>query len=126
MKMKKTEIIIFAVVLAAALICWALMSHKRVSTDHGSIRITVGGKEYGVYSLSENQRIKINDTNTCRILNGEVKMIEATCPDHLCIHQPAVDEHGGFIICLPNEVIIEGLPSAEASTEENAPDMIAG
>lgn len=125
MKMKKKEILIFALLFAAALLCWILISHRRAGVDHGSIRITVSGKEYGVYQLSEDQRIKINDTNTCRILNGKVQMIEATCPDHLCIHQAPIDEKGGFIICLPNEVIIEGIPSAEASTEGGGPVLDA-
>ncbi len=40
-------------------------------------------------------------------------MIEATCLDHYCIKQNAVDEHGGSIICLPNKVVIEGENTAE-------------
>ena len=51
-------------------------------------------------------------------------MIEATCPDHLCIHQDAIGEHGGMIICLPNRVFIEGIPAAEYESEE-LPDTIA-
>ncbi len=123
--LKKKEILIFAILLAAALICWALMSHRQAKTDHGSIRITVSGEEYGVYPLNTDQRIKINDTNTCRIKDGEAKMIEATCPDHLCIHQSAIDERGGFIICLPNEVIIEAIPSSEAATGDDTLDAFA-
>ena len=126
MKMKKAEILFFSLLLAAALIAWALLSHKKaVTTDMGSIRITVGGEEYGTYSLSENQRIKINGTNTCRIRDGQAKMIEATCPDHLCIHQSPIDEHGGMIICLPNEVIIEGIPSADAAAGDDTIDAVA-
>ncbi len=35
-------------------------------------------------------------------------MIEADCPDHLCMKQKAVDSTGGTIVCLPNKVVIEG------------------
>lgn len=112
--MRKTirvkEIILFAVILAAALISWFFLSRDRSSREYASINITVGGEDYGTYSLGEDQVIKIGGTNTCRIEDGQVKMIEANCPDHLCIHQPAIDERGGFIICLPNEVIIEAIP----------------
>ena len=70
--------------------------------SHNTIRITVDGKEFGTYSLSQDQVIHIGDTNVCEIKNGKVTMIEATCPDHYCMKQKAVDEHGGSIICLPN------------------------
>ena len=124
MKLRKKEIIIFAVLVAAALITWAAMSHKRTLTDHGRIRITVDGQLFGEYPLNEDQKIKINGTNTCRVRDGKAKMIEATCPDHLCIHMDEIGERGGMIICLPNKVIIEGIPSEEASSED-LPDAVA-
>ncbi len=130
-KMRKTirkkEIILFAVILAAALVSWYFLSRDRASKEYASIQITVSGEDYGTYSLGEDQVIRIGDTNTCRIKDGQVKMIEASCPDHLCIHQPAVDERGGFIICLPNEVIIEGIPLEKKTGEtDSGLDGIAG
>ncbi len=124
MKLKKKELIFFLVLVIAALICWGVMSTKRSQTDHGSIRITVSGQEFGVYPLNEDRKIRINDTNTCRIKDGMAKMIEATCPDHLCLHQSAIDERGGFIICLPNEVVIEGIP-AEDETASDGLDAVS-
>ena len=124
MKIKKKELLFFLIVIAAALIWWAVMSANRASVDHGSVRITVAGEEYGVYSLGKDQKIKINDHNTCRIKNGKAKMIEANCPDHLCIHQEAIDERGGFIICLPNQVVIEAIPSENAQ-ETNGLDAVS-
>ena len=59
------------------------------------------------------------------VKNGEVKMTEADCPDHLCMKQKAVDNTGGTIVCLPNKVVIEGekglfiaMPSRKASDGE--------
>ncbi len=125
MKLKKKELIFFVLLAAAALAAWAFMSMQRSQVDHGSIRITVNGELFGEYKLNKDQKISIGGTNTCRIRNGKAKMIEATCPDHLCIHQDEIGEKGGFIICLPNKVFIEGIPSQEASTDEDVPDMIA-
>ena len=122
--LRRKEIVIFAGLLIVALFAWFFMNRERDTHDYGQIRITVGGKEFGTYSLGEDQKISINGTNTCRILNGEAKMIEATCPDHLCIHQLAIDERGGFIICLPNEVMIEGLPSEDAVNSGDIVDSI--
>ena len=82
--------------------------------SHGSIRITVDGKEYGTYSLEKDQTIKINDTNVCEIKDGQARMISAQCPDHLCMKQKAIDEKGGTIVCLPNKVVIEGEKSTDS------------
>ena len=126
MYLRKKELLIFLAILAACAAAILIFNARRESRDCGSIRITVSGEEYGTYSLGTDRKIKINDTNTCRIKDGRAQMIEATCPDHLCIHQEAVDERGGMIICLPNEVIIEGIPSAQAQTDPLLPDLVAG
>ncbi len=91
-------------------LAWFSDAGKR---SHNTIHITVDGKEFGTYSLSQDQIIHIGDTNVCEIKDGKVTMIEATCPDHYCMKQKAVDEHGGSIICLPNKVVIEGENTAE-------------
>lgn len=105
--MKKKELTFIIGIVVFALILWGGMYLVRQG-HYGSIRITVDGEEYGTYSLSKDQVISIGDTNVCEIKNGEVKMIEADCPDHLCLKQKAVDSTGGTIVCLPNKVVIEG------------------
>ena len=120
--MKKKEIVFITGILVFALILWGSMYFVRKG-HYGTIRITVNGEEYGTYFLSKDQVIPINDTNVCEIKNGKVTMIEATCPDHYCMKQKAVDEHGGSIICLPNKVVIEGENTAEDS--ESSPKIDA-
>ncbi len=124
--MRKKECIIFSVILAAALIAWACMHIGRSSVDYGSIRITIAGEEYGTYSLSTDRKIKIGSTNTVRIKNHTAYMIEADCPDHVCISMAPIDERGGYIACLPNQVLIEGIPSEEAQTNGEVLDSVAG
>ena len=121
--MKKKETIFIASILVIAGILWLgfRISGQR---SHNTIRIT-DGKEFGTYSLSKDQVIHIGDTNVCEIKDGKVTMIEATCPDHYCMKQKAVDEHGGSIICLPNKVVIEGKDSAEPSESDDSPKIDA-
>ena len=126
-RLHRGELIVILLVLALALIAAFLLQKKKETGNYGSIRITVSGEDYGTYSLDEDQVVKINDHNTCRIQNHMVRMIEATCPDHICITQPPIDEKGGFIICLPNQVIIEGIPAEGAGTgADDGLDGIAG
>ena len=122
--MKKKEAIFIASILVIAGIL-GLGFQISGQRSHNTIRITVDGKEFGTYSLSKDQVIHIGDTNVCEIKDGKVTMIEATCPDHYCMKQKAVDEHGGSIICLPNKVVIEGKDSAEPSESDDSPKIDA-
>ena len=119
MKIRKIEILLALVLVLGSALAYLIMHRKQVSTPHGSVRITVAGELYGEYSLGEDQDIKINDHNTLRILRGQARMVEATCPDHICIGQSPIDDRGGMIICLPNQVFVEGIPldSSEDDTE---------
>lgn len=120
--MKKKEFIFIASVLGLALLLWGGMYLMR-KDDYGSVRITVDGKEYGSYSLAKDQVINIGSTNVCEIKDGKVKMTKASCPDHLCMKQNAVGNHGGTIVCLPNKIVIEGVKAADS--EENSSEFDA-
>ena len=107
--MKKRDFLLIGIVLAAALLCWLIPRGLGIfaGEEASQVRITVAGEEYGTYSLSEDQRIEINDTNVCEIRDGEVHMTEAGCPDQLCIHQGSIHIQGETIVCLPNRVTVE-------------------
>ena len=62
-------------------------------------------------SLSENQTIPIKDskgnvTNVLEIKDGKAKMVEADCPDKLCMHQKSISSENENIVCLPNRVVV--------------------
>lgn len=118
---KKEKIFILSILLTATLLWIALQLFG--SQDYGQIKISVDGEEFGTYSLSKDQIITINDTNICEIKDGKVKMTDASCPDHLCIQQGAVDARGGMIVCLPNKVVIEGV--RDGSSDDTQIDAVS-
>lgn len=71
------------------------------------IQVSVDGQVFGVYSLHKDQEIKINDTNYLIIKDGVADMIEADCPDQICVNQKAISKTGETIVCLPNKVIVD-------------------
>lgn len=75
------------------------------------VHIIADGTSYGSYNLSDTATIPIKVdatvTNTLQIENGKAKMIEANCPDKLCIHQNAISKQGETIVCLPNRIVVE-------------------
>lgn len=75
------------------------------------IVITRNGELYGTYNLSQNQTIEIENTdhevtNTLQIKDGVAKMIEADCPDKLCMHQKEISVSKENIVCLPNRIVV--------------------
>ena len=118
--------ILIAAVLAISLISFAAI--KMTQKDGKEVIVTVEGKEVYKTSIKKDQIYQIpeeNGTNVMQIKDGKVTMIEATCPDHYCMKQKAVDEHGGSIICLPNKVVIEGENTAEDLDSESSPKIDA-
>lgn len=123
MKLKKRELILFGILLAAAvaaaLIMWLTRSHKQYAT----ITITVGSAEIGTYSLAEDQTIPIDTPlghNVCIIKDHQAFMSEADCPDQRCVEGfPPLTGDGdilGWIICLPHQVMVQVNPVTD--TEE--------
>lgn len=105
--MKKKDIYIVGVILLLAAASWLAYHLMGPAGPRAMLRITVDGEELGRYDLEEEQDIPIGNTNLCRIRDGRVTMTEATCPDHLCIRQKAIDIRGGTIVCLPNKVVLD-------------------
>ncbi len=103
--MKKSDWILAGGVF---LVCIALLVFRLLGTQEGEGHavISVAGEEYGVYSLSEDRTVSVNDTNRLVIENGTVKMEWADCPDQICVNHRQISRDGESIICLPNEVVV--------------------
>lgn len=57
--------------------------------------------------LSEDQIYSTPDGgNTLQIQDGVVSMIEANCPDQLCVHTKPLTNSSGSIVCLPNRLAL--------------------
>ena len=74
-----------------------------------SVTVTVDGKFYASYSLSEDRRVEIvteNGYNILIIKGGEAYVESASCPDGICVGHRPISLSGESIICLPNKVVI--------------------
>lgn len=60
-------------------------------------------------------------SNTVEYAPGDVRVIEATCPDHVCIGQGWLIENMGSILpiaCLPNSLMIYMIPVEDLAAPE--------
>lgn len=110
---KKDRILIGIIICVAVLVT---LIHVFIGGKGASkVTVKVAGVIQGTYSLSKDREIEINGgTNVLQIKNGRAKMIEADCPDQLCVHQKAVSMNRESIICLPNKVVVT-VESSESS-----------
>ena len=105
--MNRNDWILFWSAIALAVIIFISFWFTGMSED-GQVVVRVDGEIEAVYSLNEEQTVDILDgKNHIRISNRSVDMIDATCPDQLCVHQRAISKNRESIICLPNKVIVQ-------------------
>lgn len=113
-ELKKKDIALAAMIVGIALL--AFLVHELIGSEGaGKVIVKVNGELEGTYSLAEDQEIEINGgTNKLSIRDGQADMIEADCPDQLCVHQKPISLQNESIICLPNKVVVE-IESSENS-----------
>ena len=104
--MKKNDWILVVVILVLAGVGFLVYTSFGKQTA-GIVKVSVDGELFGTYSLEKEQEIKINDTNRMIIKDSQVDMIEADCPDQICVDHKTISKNKETIVCLPNKVIIE-------------------
>ena len=76
-------------------------------TSGAGVVVRVNGEEVVRYSLSRDGRYELNGgTNILVIQDGEAYLIEADCPDKLCVRQGKISSTGQVITCLPNRLTV--------------------
>lgn len=113
---KKKDWILIGIIVAIALL--SIFMHQLLQgTGSGKVVIKVDGAIEGVFDLGDDQKITINDSNVVVINNGKATMIEADCPDQLCVKQKAISKNHESIICLPNKVVVEIVSQTESTMD---------
>lgn len=109
---RRREIILIAGLLAVSILSFGMVRFfQNATTKNAVVVITVDGKEYGRYSITEEKKIRIpgkeGNENVVLIHKGYVKMKTASCPDKICVHHRKISKNGESIVCLPNKVVVE-------------------
>lgn len=116
--MKRNDFILIGIIIICAGLFY--VGYNLCGATGEEVVVTVDGVEYGTYELNVDRVVSIGDTNVLEIKDGEAYMLEASCPDGLCLHQAAICHNRESIICLPNKIVVE-----VRSQEESEYDVIA-
>lgn len=102
--MKKGDIVIIAVLLAAAVFLAVFFLAGR---DTGNkVLISVNNEQVFEGSLKTDREIDL-DTNLVVIKNGKVYVDNADCHNQICVRHRPISKKGETIVCLPNKILIE-------------------
>lgn len=122
--MKKNDLVLIIGIAIVAIVAIIFLLWYR--KEGSKVIISVRGQVYKELNLSEDQVIEIKDdeddhTNILEIKDGYASMLEANCPDRLCVHQKSISKEGESIVCLPHQVIItiEGRESSSLDSVAN-------
>lgn len=120
--MKKNDLILIMVILVLGAVAILYMNFSKESGS--KVRVIVKQEELKSFDLEENIEYTIEGENgawnTFVIKDGYVDMIDASCPDKLCVSQKSIHYDHETIVCLPNQVVLE-----IEDGEENPIDSIA-
>ena len=120
--MKKNDLYLIAGILLLILISYLLL--QIFKSEGSKVIVTIDGKEYKTFSLNDDTVYTIRQEdgqwNTFEIKDGYVKMLEASCPDKLCVKFNKIHYNDETITCLPNRVVLRIVGG-----EENDIDAIA-
>lgn len=105
---KKDLLFIAAILLAASLAFFFFRPQPSESLSRAEI--SVDGETVMELDLSEDQVLTVDGAgggyNRIQVRDGAVSVLEASCPDKVCVHTGTVRYPGETIVCLPNRMIV--------------------
>ena len=75
----------------------------------GTVTVRIDGETVMKLPLSEDTQIVLGEgehTNTLVIADGKARVVEASCPDRICVRQGYIQYAGESIVCLPHKLVI--------------------
>lgn len=107
LKAHKNDTILIAVllILGGALALFLLLTRQ----TGGTAQVQVDGETVMELPLGKDAQVVLGEggrTNTLVIRNGTAQVVEAGCPDQVCVRQGAVQYAGESIVCLPHRLVV--------------------
>ena len=103
-KLRNDLILLIAIVLIATVLIFVENCRKSAGS---TVIITLNGSTYAEASLPANVEIDVDGLLTVVIEDGEVWVIDSTCPDGLCEGMGRISRSGESIVCLPNGIVVK-------------------
>lgn len=93
------------------------------------VSVQVDGKVVDEIPLDKNKEKQVFTyrsefgENRLEIDRGQVFVLEADCPDKLCMRQGKISRPGAMLVCLPNRFVVE-IKARSSHEDTDRPDII--
>ena len=120
----RNDLLLIGGLLTVVMVAGLCLFFLREAGD--TVTVTVDGKPYGSYPLSEERVVEIRtgdegeELNRLVIREGEAYMETATCPDGICAAHKPISRNGESIVCLPHKVVA----TVERASSDKQPDIV--
>lgn len=110
---KGDKILVILLVVFSIVFSFFSFSYSLNKGSEKFVSIQINGKEIKSVKLSKDIIGKTYEIetefgkNVLQFGDGEVKIIEASCLDKLCIEQGTIKNVGQLLVCLPNRLVVE-------------------
>ncbi len=104
---KRNDVILVLILAVSAILVWLCFSLFSPLGEY--VIVTVDGVENARYPLSEDREVRLEngeDYNILVIKDGKADVVEASCPDGLCVDFHPISHDGETIVCLPNKTVV--------------------
>lgn len=132
--LKPGDLIIIVLLVLLSFLPVVIFSMNSVSTEQANNSVVISAD--GVH-LHEMDLVDDGETETYEYVSEdghrnvivregtEVKMIDASCPDQLCVRQGTITDAGETIVCLPHRLIVEVTSDNPDVDNDNGIDVIS-
>ncbi len=121
MRSTRFWVLIVAAVLAVSLLAAAVV---RLASPGGSVaEITVDGQvveRIDLDRVTEGYTFTVEDewgSNTIQVESGRIRVLEADCPDQVCVRQGWISDEVTPIVCLPHRLVIQVSGGTDAGVD---------
>lgn len=127
---KKLDIIVISILLIASFIPYGILKISLKDANYVYAKITVEGKEYKNIRLDNHKGEEVFNIKTdkghniIKIVDNKIAIIEADCPDKICLKPGYIGKVGETLVCLPHKVVVE--IKGRANIEDEETDFISG
>ena len=107
-KTLKNDIVLILALLLLGLLAWGVL--RVTKKPGGEAVVTVDGVLVATLPLSIEARLPVGAErgflNVVEVADGRVRVLEADCPDRLCVRQGWIRYDGESIVCLPHKLVV--------------------
>lgn len=105
--MTRGDRFVVAVVVASAVFAWP--ATYLAAAGRADVAVVTGPGGTSSVALRPDRTVEIQGARgplALEVRDGAVRVLEAPCPDKLCVHQGAVSRAGAALVCVPSGVSV--------------------